>query len=1002
MRRWIAGALCVLSLATAAQARELDGFESTQGWNIIQSDQVTGTLRTIDGPDGKAMCLDYDFHGVSGYVGVQREIALDYRGNYAFAFQLQGEGPKNDLQFKLVDASGDNVWWATKPKFALPKDWTRMQFHKRHISKAWGPSEEKELKQSAKLEFTLASGEGGAGNVCFDALTFDALPPPETGPLTGELRRDVNDWTLDLGNEREFGGAILRWEKDKAARDYDVALSSDGRTFTVARWVRGGDGGTDFIALPESDARYVRIRAIEPAEGASLEALDLQPLSFAATPNAFVKSVAAQSPRGEYPRGFVGEQSYWTIVGTDGGKEQALLGEDGAIEIGKGGFSIEPVVTGPGGRATWADVEAAQSLQDGYLPIPSVHWAHADFRLDITAFAESAVRGPRLFARYRLTNTTQREADYTLTLRVRPFQVNPPSQFLNTVGGVSPLRMLVVDRRFVAVDTIPRLIPSKEATRAETRSFDGPRQRTDSVEVDATGLASGAMAYDVHLAPGASFDVDWSAPLEGGAAITPAPGDAGMAQAQVAAQWHDKLDRVRFRVPKDGQRIVDTLRTALAHMAISRVGPRLQPGTRSYSRAWIRDGAMIGEGLLRLGREDIAKEFLAWYAPYQFDSGKVPCCVDDRGADPVPENDSHGELIYLVAEVYRYTHDRAMLEQMWPHVQGAVRYMDELRASERTEENRGKNATFYGLMPASISHEGYSAKPMHSYWDDFWALRGYKDAVEIADWLGHADEATRFAASRDEFRADLYASLKAAMAQAQIDFLPGSAELGDFDATSTTIALAPGGEQSRLPQDALLATFERYWREFEQRRDGTRAWKDYTPYELRTVGTFVRLGWRDRAQSALDFFFADQQPRAWNQWAEVVSHTPRTPFFLGDLPHAWVASDYVRSALDLFAYERDDAIVIAAGMPADWLAGEGIGIDGLRTPNGPLSYRLRADAKSVRLEFGKGTEAPSGGFVFPWPYEGQPGKTTIDGKPVEWEGKELRIPGAPSVIEIAR
>ena len=98
-----------------------------------------------------------------------------------------------------------------------------------------------------------------------------------------------------------------------------------------------------------------------------------------------------------------------------------------------------------------------------------------------------------------------------------------------------------------------------------------------------------------------------------------------------------------------------------AVVGLNRVGPRLQPGTRSYSRAWIRDGAMIGEGLLRLGREDIAKDFLRWYAPYQFDSGKVPCCVDDRGADPVPENDSHGELIYLVAEVYRYTRDRALL-----------------------------------------------------------------------------------------------------------------------------------------------------------------------------------------------------------------------------------------------------------------------------------------------------------------------------------------------------
>ena len=143
----------------------------------------------------------------------------------------------------------------------------------------------------------------------------------------------------------------------------------------------------------------------------------------------------------------------------------------------------------------------------------------------------------------------------------------------------------------------------------------------------------------------------------------------------------------------------------------------------------IRDGAMMAEGLNRLGHASLSQDYLRWYAPYIFSDGKVPCCVDDRGSDPVPENDSHGELIFNIAEYYRYTGDKAFLRKMWPHVQGAFAYMEELRLSERTEANRAVNAAFYGMMPASISHEGYSAKPMHSYWDNFWALRGYKDAA---------------------------------------------------------------------------------------------------------------------------------------------------------------------------------------------------------------------------------------------------------------------------------
>ncbi len=269
-------------------------------------------------------------------------------------------------------------------------------------------------------------------------------------------------------------------------------------------------------------------------------------------------------------------------------------------------------------------------------------------------------------------------------------------------------------------------------------------------------------------------------------------------QTIVADRWRAKLDGVRFVVPEEGQPLVDTLRTSLAHQLISRIGPRLQPGTRSYARSWIRDGAMIAEGLLRMGRQDAVRDYLRWYAPYQFDNGKVPCCVDDRGSDPVPENDSHGELIFAIADDVRHTGDDAFLRRMWPHVSGAFDYMETLRASERTAANRALDPAFYGMMPASISHEGYSAKPMHSYWDNFWALRGYKDAVWIAERLGEREAAVRMAAARDEFRADLDASLRAATARHGIDYLPGAAELGDFDPTSTTIALAPGGEQHRL------------------------------------------------------------------------------------------------------------------------------------------------------------------------------------------------------------
>lgn len=1037
---WRVPALVVLAAVArpeaAAQARLLDGFEDASAWTVVVSDQVSGSLRQADGVQGRALCLDYDFNGVSGHVGIQRDLPLEYPGNYRFTFHLRGDSPANDLQFKLIDASGDNVWWVNRPRYAWPREWTEVRYRARHIDKAWGPDPDRVLRRSARIEFTVYNNAGGRGSVCFDQLRFEPLPPePATPPAavaaqagSGDPVRAIDGdpataWeaagaqrlVLDLGQVREFGGLVLRWAdaRRRVAR-YTVELEDGQGRWRPVHQVTRGRGGTDWIALPEAEARRIAL-AFEGEGRFALAEARVQPLAFSAHPNDMLRAVAAELPRGWLPRGFSGEQPYWTIVGLDGGLEQGLVGEDGAVEVARGGFSIEPFVLLDGRVYAWADVQPRQALPEGGLPMPRVEWTAKaggpEVPLQVQVFAHGSPEDARLVARYRLSNPGAHPREYTLALAVRPLQVNPPSQFLNTVGGVSPIHRLRMDGTTVEVDGRPRVFATQVPDAAFATPFESGLEvqrlaagdiPADTAAEDPAGLASGMLLYRWRLAPGESREVALVAPLSGQARL-PAGFDAARAQAEVEAMWRQRLGQVALRLPPQGRELADTVRTALAHMLISRVGPRLQPGTRSYSRSWIRDGAMIAEGLLRLGRPEVVRQYLEWYAPYQFANGKVPCCVDARGSDPVPENDSHGQLIFAIAEYWRYTGDRAFLERMWPHVEGAFAYMERLAASERTAANRRRNPAFFGMMPASISHEGYSAKPMHSYWDNFWALRGYKDAVEIARALGREAEARRMAAARDRFRADLAASLQAAVRRHGIDYLPGAAELGDFDPTSTTIALAPGGEQDWLPRDLLENTFERYWRQFVERRDGLREWKDYTPYEWRNVAAFVRLGWRARAWQATEYFFADRVPPAWNQWAEVVSSTPRKPFFVGDLPHAWVASDFLRSALDMFAYvrERDASLVLAAGVPADWLDGEGIAVEGLHTPWGRLGYVLRRVDGALHLDVAAGADLPPGGLVLPWPYAGAPGATTIDGRPAAWEDGELRITRAGARVRVA-
>lgn len=1067
MRMVLAGrVLCALALcgcAAVLRAQGLpstlvDGFEDLSRWKATASDQVKAELKPsagVSGTQGRAMCLVFDFNGVSGYAVARRELPLELPSNYAFSFSVRGDAPANQFQIKLVDASGDNVWWHNRSDFTPPHAWQVMKLRKRQIEFAWGPTEDKVLKRAAVLEFVVASGQGGKGTLCIDDLRLQTLPATEVPLPEPKLRASSSDpghaaalamdgdgasaWqsnarrpqslVIDFGRPREFGGLVLNWVKDAQATRYQVQLSDDGRRWTTVRRVTDGQAQRQPLLLSESEARYLRLQ-LEHGAGPryALSEIEVKDLAWGASRNHFLQTLAREAPRGHYPRGMRGEQPYWTVVGVDGGgASSALIGEDGAIEvgkeIGKSGFSIEPFIIADQQLITWADATITQSLQDGYLPIPSVHWRHAQAQLDVTAMATGTRQQSQLLMRYRVSNPTDQPRQLTLALALRPVQVNPATQFLNGAGGATTVSALEMRGKPLAVNGQPRIWPLQPPSDVMGRSFDAgsliehladppiaARAGLLQMQVaDEFGAASAALRYRMMLAPGESKDVVLLAPLSGGFEGLPAETDnvwVERQQLQAAAQWRERLNRVQLQLPKDAQPLADTLRSAHAQMLVSRDGPALQPGTRSYARSWVRDGVMMAEGLLRLGETQAAREFVRWYAPHQFKTGKVPCCVDKRGADPVAENDSHGELIYGIAELYRYSRDEAELRQLWPHVESAVRYMDSLRNIERSEANQqGDKRVNFGLMPASISHEGYSAKPMHSYWDDFWALRGYKDAVQLAQALGDKDAVQRIAASRDEFSHDLHASIVASAAQHRIDFIPGAAELGDFDATSTTIALAPGGEQQGLPQPLLHATFERYWNDFKARRDGHKDWADYTPYELRTIGAFVRLGWRDRAQQALQFFMADRRPAAWNQWAEVVGKEAREPRFIGDMPHAWISSDYVRSVLDLLAYEResDQSLVLAAGVPAEWL-NDGVAVQGLATPQGLLSYRLRREGDAVLLNIEPGLRLPPGGLVFSWPGVGVPPAATLNGSPASWQqagqAYELRIQQLPAALRV--
>ncbi len=1021
----LASVLCCRSVhGEPGEAIRIDDALSLSGWSVSASPGSWAALTCEASEEATAVRVDYHMAPVGGFVIARREVALALPENFAFRVRLRGEAPRATLEFKIEDDLG-NVWWRRYPDFAFARTGQELTVRRSRLVHAWGPRREAGLRAMRAVEIALNGGAGGAGTFWVEELVLEPRESPRpdgavprasassarpgfeaerlldgsAGTGWKSVAGPGDQWLeIDFGQPREYGGLTIDWDPLDFATVYSVQASADGAEWKTIYRTDTGRGGRAYVYTPDAESRFVRLVLEESnrGRGFGVAAVTLQPVEFADSPNAFFAAIARDAPRGWYPRYFLGEQTYWTVVGVDRDSEEALLNDDGMVEIGRA-FAIEPFLYMRGDLVTWHDVERHHELTDATLPVPTVEWRWRDLRLRVTAFAAGDPGASTLYLRYRLENHDRRRLHPRLLLAIRPFQVLPPWQTLNIEGGVTRIHDMRFDGQTLWVDRQRGIVPLVAPLSAGAATFEDGRigeflvlgETPPDQEVrDAMGFASGALAYHMTLPPGGSGEVALAIPLHGqGWEALPALDltEVAALQAQVERRWRRLLGAVELRVPPEAEVLAKTARSVVAHMLVNSDGATLQPGSRTYARSWIRDGAMSAEALLQMGRAREVRRFLRWYARHQADDGRIPCCVDARGPDWTPEHDSEGAFVYAVAEYWRFTRDRRLVEQLWPAVVRAVEHIARLRAERMTPDWRTPaTRAYYGLLPESISHEGYSGRPVHSYWDDFFALRGLKDATVLAAVVGDAERGRRFAALRDDFRRTLLASLAATMEDRGLDYLPGSVELGDFDPTSTSIAVVPGDELAHLPPEAVRSTFQRYWEEIEQRLAGTWPGEAYSPYELRNVGTFLRLGWRERAHALLDYLMAGRRPAAWNGWAEVVWLDPAAPRFIGDMPHTWVGAGFIQSLRAMFAYEReaDQALVLAAGVHPSWIAA-GTGVRRLPTHFGELDFTMEeAGTDAVRVRIGGQIALPPGGIVVSSPFARPLAGVRIDGEDV--------------------
>jgi hypothetical protein len=967
-------------------------------WQPTVSGNATLDLSVV--PAGRicALRLDFDFKGGKGFAVARRAWPRRMPEEYAVHLRLRGRGPVNDLEIKLIDPSGRNVWRFVAKGSSPPERWTRLSIESRDIEFAWGPASGSILAELGFIEIAIVAGEGGRGTLWIADLKIEYLTPGEAptavassarpgfgaeGALGGAgWKPDAGDrrpWiSVDSAKAHRIGGLIIDWLGAAPPRGFRVRVSATGRRWRVVHVAARAGGARSYLYLPGLKTRFLRLDLSGPSEGAILH---LQSFEFSRSIDAFWYAIAGGAERGWHPRWLHREQSEWTPIGRSNGTQCALMNTDGMVEVGEGSFSLEPMLRIGPKLITWADVESHSALDERWIPVPSVSWETAQWALTVKG---RAAEDGEVRIDYRLVNKTAADLDASLFVVVRPFQVTPPWQSFRNLGGVSRIHDLDWDDGTLLVNSTLAVRAGGDA-RFGALSFDdgfiaprlnsGALPETGSVHDD-FGFATGVFEFDLVLGAGAEVSRTLRAGARGAAPSAGVP----------AFDWKARMRTDLWSGSGWAGEAIEAALTATAQILMTRSGPALQPGPRRYTRSWIRDGAMMSAALLRMGHAGEVLEFIRWYAPHQREDGFVPCCVDREGPDWLVEHDSHGQLIALIADYHRFTGDRRFLEEAWPFVDKAARCIERLLEGD-------------GLLPISVSHEGYLAQPVHSYWDDFWALRGLGDAADLARTLASDGAARHWANLAARVGAGLFASVAATRAARGLDFIPGSVEWADFDPTATANAIYLLDVPAGLDRTAVDRTFDKYLADWRAKRTADATAPNYTPYEIRIIGALVRLGRREAALELLRFFLADRRPRAWNQWPEIAWRDRSAPAHLGDLPHTWISAEYVLAIRSLFAYEReaDRTLVLAAGLAPEWILGDGVRVLSMPTLYGALSYSVRRlDARTLVFDIGAGAGSR---IILRPPLAGRPlREVRINGAAAALDGDSVAVPSTPAEV----
>ena len=259
-------------------------------WSPVAAGEARLDLSSASASGRSALRLDFDFKAGAGFVVARCPVQHQVREDYTVTFRLRGVGQANNLELKLVDSSGQNVWRHVQGNLQPPARWKRIRIHSSEFVFAWGPASGDVPKELGAIELAIVAGEGGAGTLWVSDLEIEdhdpltgvrasassALPGFDADQALGGSGwipepNDARPWiAVHFTEVRRLGGLIIDWHGGAPASGFQVQALSRGQRWRTLHTTARADGARSYVYLPNLKTRLLRLELNGPSAGAAL------------------------------------------------------------------------------------------------------------------------------------------------------------------------------------------------------------------------------------------------------------------------------------------------------------------------------------------------------------------------------------------------------------------------------------------------------------------------------------------------------------------------------------------------------------------------------------------------------------------------------------------------------------------------------------------------------------------------------------------------------------